>query len=198
MSSLLHSAVASRQIASRDRVRFWVTEFSWDTNPPDKYAVPIGLHARWVAQALYEMWKDGIDLVAWLQMRDSPFVPATPVQSGLWFRGKTMAQDKPKPALTAFRFPFVALRQHGRTLVWGRTPTSSAGTVVVERKASRGWRRVTTLHASRYGIFIARLASPTKGYLRARVGSPTAKSLPFSLARVPDRFVRPFGCGICP
>jgi len=198
MSRLLHQAVGLRAVASQHPVQFWVTEFSWDTNPPDKYAVPIRLHARWVAQALYEMWKDGISVVAWLQMRDSPFVPATPVQSGLWFRGKTMQADKPKPALTAFKFPFVALRQHGRTLVWGRTPTSRPGTVVVERRTAHGYRAVTTLHANSYGIFIAHLKSPAKGWMRARVVSPAAKSLAFSLANVPDRFVRPFGCGICP
>ena len=39
------------------RVRFWVTEFSWDSNPPDPNGVPIDLHARWVAEGLYRMWR---------------------------------------------------------------------------------------------------------------------------------------------
>jgi hypothetical protein len=88
----------------------------------------------------------------------------------------------------------VALPQHGRTLVWGRTPTSRAATVVIERRTLHGWRRQASLHASANGIFTARLpGAPTRGFMRARTVSPATRSLAFSLARVPDRFVRPFG-----
>jgi hypothetical protein len=194
MGRLLRAAVAARHAVSRSRMRFWVTEFSWDTKPPDKYAVPIRLHARWVSQALYVMWRDGIDLVAWLQMTDGS--AKDPVQSGLYYRGSTPARDRPKLALTAFRFPFVALRQGRGTVVWGRTPASAPATVVVERRASGGWRRVTVLRANRYGIFTTRLPLQSSGNMRARIAR--ASSLPFSLANVPDRFIRPFGCGICP
>jgi hypothetical protein len=196
MSRLLRSAVAARQVASSRRVRFWVTEFSWDTKPPDPGGLPLALHARWVAQALYVMWKAGIDVVTWLQLRDDPFTRSTPVQSGLWFRGRTMQQDKPKPALRAFRFPFVALHVKRGTVVWGRTPTSRPGAVVIEQRTSGSgkWRRVARLRANSAGIFTKRLApTPARGSMRARVVSPAAKSLGFSLTNVPDRFVRPFG-----
>ena len=43
-------------------MRFVVTEFSWDTKPPDKTAVPMKLHERWVSEALYRMYQVGIDL----------------------------------------------------------------------------------------------------------------------------------------
>ena len=61
--------------ASRRRsgLRFWVTEFSWDTNKPDPNGVPLGLHARWTAEALYRMWRAGVSLVTWFTLRDSPF-----------------------------------------------------------------------------------------------------------------------------
>jgi hypothetical protein len=194
MKRLLRAAVAARHVAAPRGVRFWVTEFSWDSNPPDRYAVPTRLLARWVSQALHVMWRNGIDLVAWLQMRDSPM--SDPVQSGLYYRGSTMLRDRPKPALTAFRFPLVALQKARRTVVWGRTPESRPAQVVVERKSSGGWRRVAVLRANTRGIFTTRLPRQSARYLRARIAG--AKSLPFSLATVPDRFVRPFGCGICP
>jgi hypothetical protein len=54
-------------------------------------------------------------------------------------------------------------------------------------------------HAGGAGIFSGHITSPlTKGYLRARTVSPAARSLPFSLVSPPDRFIRPFGCGVCP
>jgi hypothetical protein len=194
MRALLDASVKARHVSSRSRVQFWVTEFSWDTNPPDKYGVPVRLQARWVSQALYVMWRAGIDLVAWLQMTDAPIREA--VQSGLYYRGSTPERARPKLTLTAFRFPFVALREGRRTVVWGRTPTSTAGPVVIQWRRSGGWRQVARLQANEFGIFTARLPLAKTGSMRARVTG--AASLAFSLARVPDRFVRPFGCGVCP
>jgi hypothetical protein len=62
---LLRAAVRARHVVSRGRVQLSVTEFGWDSKPPDDYAVPLKLHARWVAEALYRMWLDGVTLVTW-------------------------------------------------------------------------------------------------------------------------------------
>ena len=40
-------------------VSFWVTEFAWDTSPPDPKGSLSELHGRWVAEALYRMWDQG-------------------------------------------------------------------------------------------------------------------------------------------
>jgi hypothetical protein len=168
-----------------------VTEFSWDSNPPDPKGVPAALEGRWVAEALYRMWTAGVSLVTWFTLRDQP-VRTSPYQSGLYFRGATMAGDRPKPALTAFRFPFVAFR-HGRDVsVWGRTPSGRRGSVVVEQRGASGWRRLTTLAANAVGIFSAELPTRGRGPLRARIAG-TGTSLPFSLVRPPDRVYQPFG-----
>ena len=87
MKVLLDAAVRTGNLASRGPVRFWVTEFAWDTSPPDPKGVPEQLHARWVAEALYRMWSQGVSLVTWFQVRDQPFTSSTPFQSGLYFRG---------------------------------------------------------------------------------------------------------------
>ena len=53
---------------------------------------------------------------------------STPFQAGLYFRGEDgVASDKPKMALTAFRFPFVAFRQPAKKSVmyWGRSPAGA-------------------------------------------------------------------------
>jgi hypothetical protein len=192
MGRLLRAAVAARHARSPQRVRFWVTEFSWDTSPPDPNGVPVRLHARWVSESLFRMWLAGVDLVAWLQLRDEPY-PSRPIQSGLYFNGGSPARDKPKPALQAFRFPFVAFRGTRRTTVWGRTPTSTPGTLIVQWRSTGRWRNVAQLRANRYGIFTAKLRTPSTGWIRAKLVGRADASLAFSLAHVPDRVVRPFG-----
>ncbi len=197
MRRLLEAAVKAHHVVSSQHVRFWVTEFSWDTKPPDPRGLPVLLQARWTSEALYRMWKAGISLVTWLQLRDAPY-PGNSVQSGLYYRGATLQADRRKPTLNAFRFPFVALGESGSILVWGRTPAGRPARVVVERSSARGWRPFLTMRTDRYGIFTRRIAAgeTSRGYLRARVagaGEAAATSRPFSLVRPPDRFVSPFG-----
>jgi hypothetical protein len=192
MQRLLQAAIKHNRVSSRQRVRFWVTEFSWDTSPPDPKGVPARLHARWVAEALYRMWRSGITLVTWLQLRDTP-MSVYYAQSGLYFQGRTIAEDKPKPALKAFRFPFVALPEGRRVIAWGRTPTSRSGVVVVESRGRQGWRRVARLRASRHGIFSAALSPSVRSRLvRARLPNGEA-SLPFRVVPTRDRPMFAFG-----
>jgi hypothetical protein len=189
---LLDAGVRAQHVVSRGRARFWVTEFSWDTNPPDPLALPIRLQARWTAEALYRMWSAGVDLVTWNALRDGRY-PEDPVQSGLWFRGATLVADRPKPTLAAFRFPFVAYRRRGGIFVWGRTPWGKAGPVRVEATGGEGWRLLTTLRGNRYGIFSRLVPTSSRPrFLRARLSSG-ATTLSFSLREPPDRQVRPFG-----
>jgi hypothetical protein len=197
MRRLLSAAVRLKRIVHRRPVRFWVTEFSWDSNPPDPHGVPAGLHARWVAEALYRMWRSGVSLVTWLQLRDDApnGRPDNVVfQSGLYLRCNDGIQcDSPKLALTAFRFPFVAFRSKGRVKLWGRTPDSRRHRVIVEQATRRGWKRLAGLRSSRAGIFARHVRTRRRGALRARVVNGGATSLAFSLKRPRDRNVNPFG-----
>jgi hypothetical protein len=196
MRRLLSAAIRAGHVTSSKRVAFWVTEFSWDTNPPDPGAVPVRLHGRWVAEALHTMWKAGVSLATWYKLRDAAAngnSHSDTFESGLYFRCQTLSCDQPKPALKAFRFPFVAYRRGKRVAVWGRTPSSKRASVVVEQAAGRRWKRLAKLRANRYGIFSRRIRSSRKGRVRARVLKPAERSLPFSLKRPPDLPVNPFG-----
>jgi hypothetical protein len=192
MKAVLDAADAAGHVVSAAPVRFWVTEFSWDSDPPDPAGVPTQLEGRWVAEALYRMWTDGVSLVTWFTIRDHP-ITTSPYQSGLYYAGTTPQGDRPKPALTAFRFPFVAYAGGGRISVWGRTPTSKTASVAVEQRTGSRWTRVATLRADAAGIFSADLRTGLKGPLRAVVTQPRATSLPFSLVRPPDATYQPFG-----
>jgi hypothetical protein len=194
MRRLLRAAIKAGHIRSRRQVRFWVTEFAWDTNPPDPNTVPVKLHGRWVAEALYRMWLNGISLVTWFQIRDE-YRPELPKRAeytaGLYFRCLTGPScDKPKPALAAFRFPFVAFKSRGgKVAVWGRTPAGRRARVLVQQRRDGRWRRLARLRTDRFGIFRARLRAGS-GPLRATGAG--SRSLPFSLHRPPDLHVSPF------
>ena len=186
-------------------VRFWVTEFSWDTKPPDKNAVPEKLQARWVAEALYRMWQAHVSLVVWFKIIDdlATGTEQYQIESGLYFDcGSGWSCAKPKLALTAFRFPFVAFHKGKRVKIWGRTPDSGSGDVIVEQRKHGRWRRLGEPTADDNGIFKARLKAAGKGPVRARLKSSEdatgarvrgARSLAFRLMETPDRFVPVFG-----
>ena len=195
MAEVLRAAVRFKRVIHSSRVRFWVTEFSWDTNPPDPNGVPLALHARWVSEALYRMWRSGVSLVTWFQLRDDADAgrPHSRVfESGLYNRcGAGLDCDTPKPSLQAFRFPFVAFRSAKKVRIWGRTPPGLGGSVVVEQQTGRRWRTLASLRVAGGGIFARKLKARRRGALRARVAGDA--SIPFSLVRPPDRTVNPFG-----
>jgi hypothetical protein len=160
--------------------------------------VPAEVHARWVAEALYRMWRSGVSLVTWYSIRDDATrgKPDPEVyQSGLYYRcDQGPACDRPKPALAAFRFPFVALPGAGRTVVWGRTPFGRRAEVRLEWRRGGSWRRVANLRTDAHGIFLRRLERPRAGTMRAVVTSPGgARSPGFRIGLTRDIEVNPFG-----
>jgi hypothetical protein len=194
---MLRAAVRAGHVQSSQSVRFWVTEFGWDTNPPDPGAVPLGLHARWTAEALYRIWRAGVSLVTWYKIRDDATngrPNSSTFQSGLYFRcDDTLPCDKPKPSLRAFRFPFVAFRSGRRVYVWGRTPGGKRAKVIVQQRVGKRWKRLRVLRANRYGIFSRRIRTSRRGRLRAVLRGGSDWSVAISLKRPPDRPVNPFG-----
>ena len=167
-----------------------MTEFSWDTNPPDPKGVPVKLHARWVSEALYRMWRAGVSTVIWFRLQDDP-LRVSPYQSGFF-----TTSGQAKYSLEAFRFPFVAFEQEGGVSIWGRTPSGKPGPVIVERMTGNSWitaaRSVPTATAFfRPGWSPAwrNNCLPRETCLRRRTVDPVLATVP------PPRPVAPFGCG---
>jgi len=151
----------------------------------------MALHARWVSEALYRMWSAGVSLCVWFRLDDDP-LGVTPYQSGLYFHGASLREERPKLSFEAFRFPFVAFPDGARILVWGRTPGGKRGRVIIEQQEG-DWTRAAALVADRYGIFSARVPHRGDGDLRARLVGEGSTSVPFSLTAPPDRVFNPFG-----
>jgi hypothetical protein len=185
---VLAAARKAGNVVAPNGVDFWVTEWSWDTRPPDRRGLPAAIHARWVADSIYRMWRNGVTVATWWRVRDEP-MHVSRYQSG-FFTTRWGA----KRSLAAFRFPFVAFRAPGGITVWGRTPGSRPGPVVLHVKRGARWVRIGRLPANADGIFRGkvRLANRT-GAVRATWRR--SRSVPFAL--VPPRAPRnidPFGC----
>jgi hypothetical protein len=198
MRRILQAGVRLGNVQSSGPVQFWATEFSWDTSPHDPAGVPMRLHARWVAEAFHLMWRAGISRVFWFQLRDNAL---SNTSKGIWQSGVYAFDGRPKPALDAFRFPFVAYPagRRGRNVsVWGRTPLSDRRAVIVEQRFKSRWRRLARLRSDRNGIFRARVPGRGGGAVRARAGG--AAALPFGLKPPANdgMTLHPFGTGAVP
>jgi hypothetical protein len=199
LQKLLKAAKNQGRIIGRSkRVPIWVTEFSWDSKPPDPGGLPMRVEKRWVPEAMYVAWKAGVENFFWYSLRDEPITAGTPasesIQSGLYFRGATVAGDKPKPYLQGFRFPFVAYP--GKSLkIWGVVPGRAKEKVAIEAKVNGRWQRIKTVTTNAHGLFQGSVRSAygrdEKGSVRAVVGKE--KSLPFAMKPIPDFKQPPFG-----
>jgi hypothetical protein len=187
MADLLTAAAAFGRVQSSVPLNFWVTEWGWDSNPPDPDGVPEALHARWVSEGLYRMWHAGVSVASWFFLRDGGRRDAR-FQSGLYTRcSGGIHCDRPKLALRAFRFPFVALRERRKVRIWGRTPPSAkTTTVIIERSRDGTWERVGSARVNAAGLFSRRLPDRRRGRYRARIPGGDA-SIGFSL-KVPADF----------
>lgn len=200
MRTLLRAAERYHHIDSPAHpVRFWVTEFSWDSRPPDPGGVPASLHARWVSEAMYRAWLSGVSNFIWFLIRDEARSAGQSHRatygSGLFLRGGSgVGSDSPKPAFRAFRFPFVAYTTRHGLRVWGRTPDSSGGTVRLQRKKDGTWRNLRSAGASSHGVFSKAFRTGVRsGSLRATFNGEVSRGFSLKIPRTPSR-VCVFGC----
>lgn len=155
IGDVLRKAEAKSTIQGPKRHRIWATEIWWDTDPPDMVeGVPLRRHARWIAEAFYVLWRQGASVVVNLQVMDLPFDPGNAhadTSTGVFF-----ADGRPKPALTAFRFPFVVDRRKSGLIAWGVVPES--GRLRIQQKvAGSRWRTVRSLRVDDREVFETQL-----------------------------------------
>lgn len=202
VQKLLRAADRAGKIGKRGggATRMWVTEFSYDSRPPDPGGLPTPIHNRWSTEAMYRMYRAGVDVMIWFGYRDEDRGgrPHCEVfDSGLYRRGADFRRDRAKPFARAFRFPLVAVRNRRGFTVWGRTPDSRPGLVLVQvQNPGRGFRTVRRVRAGAGGVFDANVRAAglaANARVRARAPRGGGLSVPFSLRAVPDFHQPPFG-----
>lgn len=190
---------AGRIVNSSKRTPLWATEFAWDSKPPDPGGVPPRIMRQWVAEALHNAWRANVQAFFWFRLDDAEPEPGVPFnvseESGLYYWNASIAAERPKPGMYAFRFPFVAIRRGAKLEYWGRTPAGRGGRVALQVRRGKRFRTLRTVRANSAGIFRGRIATHygrnRKGAVRARFRGVNAP--PFPMRRVGDYWQPPFG-----
>ena len=181
IARVLHAAERAGHVLPRGPKALWATEISWDSSPPDPNGVPIAEHARWVEQAMYVLWSQGVSTVLWLQIVDAPPIPdyASSYQAGMYY-----LNGAAKPAAQAFAFPFVTKRlNRNHVQAWGRAPI--AGKLAIEVLRGRRWVVERRLAVKAVKSFLLTLPIRGARVIRAQVGPQT--SLTWSQGRMSGR-----------
>jgi hypothetical protein len=126
------------QKAFGSHTRIWLTEYGYQTNPPDRMlGVSNAKQAAYVSQAALRAYRaPRVDILIHYLLVDEPNV-------GRWQSGIEKVGGAPKPAYQAFRFPLtVASRDGSRTMLWGQVRPGGTNTYRLLRFANGRWVRV--------------------------------------------------------
>jgi hypothetical protein len=95
--------------------RIWLTEYGYQTRPPDPFGVSPARQAAYIGQAALRAYEEPrVDMLIQYLYRDEPTLDR--FQSGLLYKNNTV-----KPSLRAFELPFAEKSRTGsRTVVWGQ------------------------------------------------------------------------------
>jgi hypothetical protein len=167
LARVLGAAEAQKTVLPASRRPLWVTEFGYESDPPDSYTVSTYTQARWLEESFYVFWREGVHTVFWYLLRDR----AGSVTTG-WFSGVYLHDGSPKPALTAYRFPLVVMADGTRAQVWGIAPRN--GTVRVQRLSSGEWHTILTYRRAAGAVFDEHLPLAAHGSYRAVAGPQTS------------------------
>ena len=147
-----------RLAGSTTPLGFWLDEYAYQTNPPDKVrGVTPGRQDRWLQQAAYLSWRDNrVRLLAQYLWRDER-TSGPPRWTG-WQSGLLTPEGEEKPALAHFDDPFWVDFERGS--VWGQIRPGGAHDVEIQRRragAGTPWETVRSVRTNGAGVFYEKL-----------------------------------------
>ena len=162
--------LSKRRRLESGRMPLWLTEFGFQSNPPDRFQTPISQIPDFLGQSEWIAYRNSrVASYAQYPYVDDPSLAG--FQSGLFFNNG----EPKKSVLAAYRMPLFVDRRSSKTVtVFGGVRPASGGTVTVESRLGRRgkWRALGTvpLNASGYFQRVFRVSSPTKRYYRFAAG----------------------------
>src|SRR5262249_49329136 len=155
------------RLLPRSGKQLWVTEFGYDSKPPNPYGLSLTTQARWLEWSLYVFWTERVNTVLWYLVRDQ----AGHNYNLNYFSGVYFYSVAKKPSFTAYRFPFVVIATGKSANVWGIAPRG--GKVAIQRQKGHSWKTLFKIGASTDGVFTRRVSASLRGNFRAVVGGET-------------------------
>jgi hypothetical protein len=149
------------------RLPVYLTEFGFQTHPPDPYGVSLAQQARYLNYSDWIAFRNPrIASVAQYELNDDPRVAV--FNTGLRFAG-----GRPKPALAAYALPIYVQRLgDGSARVFGlvRAARGTGATVAIQNRRRAGFHAVVHARTNRWGYLLARVRD-YRGRWRLVVGS---------------------------
>ncbi|MDX6665656.1 MAG: hypothetical protein QOG68_1862 [Solirubrobacteraceae bacterium] len=134
-------------------IPLWLTEFGYQTNPPDRIGVSLTKQAQYLDQAEYMVWRNrAVRALSQFLLVDGGAPVSLTFQTGLMF-----LDGRAKPSLNAYRLPIWLpkrrFRAHSLVRVWGLArpaPNGTAPTVTIQFRRPHGsaWKTVATTTGS--------------------------------------------------
>jgi hypothetical protein len=145
------------------RARVWLTEYAYQTNPPDRFGVSPDLQARYVGEAARRVYTaPKVDMLIHYLYRDEPDIAR-------WQSGLETIDGRPKPALHATMFPLAQIGRRGdRTTVWGQVrPGEGRQRYLLQQLSNGRWTNVGRSRSTdRRGYFVRTVRAAKGSQLR--------------------------------
>ena len=136
--------------AAFPRARIWLTEYAYQTNPPDRFGVSPELQARYVGEAARRVYAARrVDMLIHYLYRDEP-------DPARWQSGLETLDGRPKPALYATMLPLAQIGRRGeRTTVWGQVrPGEGRQRYLLQQQVNGRWVNIgRSARTDRNGYF---------------------------------------------
>lgn len=138
----------------RGRLPIYLTEYGFQTNPPDRLAgVRPSTAAVWLNMSSWMAYNlPRVKSVAQYELFDE-------LNSGAFQTGLRYHNGRAKPLLAAYRLPIWVVRRHGRTMIWGQVRGGGTKDRVQLRYQPRRhgkWRRWKTVRPNSHGFLRVR------------------------------------------
>lgn len=164
----LDKLLAETSAAFGASTRLWLTEFAYQTDPPDPRAgVSLATQARYVSEAAERAYSlPRIDLLIHYLYKDEPSLAG-------WQSGLETVDGSRKPASQAMQLPFSQVKRLGtRIAVWGHVRgVRGQQAYAIERRTGGSWSTLATGKTTAKGYLRAVVEAAPKTSLRLRVAA---------------------------
>jgi hypothetical protein len=147
------------QRAFGPHMRIWLTEYGYQTNPPDRMlGVSYAAQARYTSEAALRAYEaPRVDVLIHYLVHDEPNVAR-------WQSGVYTSSGIAKPALQALRFPLAERSRLGRrTVLWGQVRPGGTNPYRLQRWAGTRWVAVGGTYRTTSRGYLSRTVSAAPG-----------------------------------
>jgi len=165
---------------SAKRFKVWLTEYGYQTDPPDPYVGwPWKTHARYLAHGEWLAYRHRRvrSTAQFLLFDDSPlgmYGPNDPRRWGTFQTGLKTAKGKHKPAYASYQRGIHLIKRRGRPTrvfgYWRAAPGRTPARIEFRRKGKRRWRLVKQVETNAAGYLLTKVDVRGAGTFRIVFG----------------------------